>query len=66
MTVGDGDIYAVSHRKEVHNLDGELAAKRSITLEYDGRCLAFVKSTGELWVGSKTGKIHVYSTESLE
>ena len=61
-------LYVLTHRKEVHHLSTAegMPVNRKIDLGYIGLSIAYVKSTNELWVGSKTGKIHVYAEESLE
>ena len=67
MDADNENLYVLSHRNEVHELDANsLASKRQITVGYDARSLALVKSAGEVWVGDKTGKIHVLALESLE
>lgn len=61
-------LYVLTHRKEVHHLSTAegMPVNRKIDLGYIGLSIAYVKSTNEIWVGSKTGNIHVYAEESLE
>lgn len=60
-------MYVLSHRKEIHELCANtLTVKRAVPIAYDGLSLGFVKATGEVWVGDKTGKMHVLAADSLE
>lgn len=60
------NLYVLSHRKEIHEVCANtLTVKRAVPIGYDGRCLVFVKTTGEVWVGDKAGTVHVLAADSL-
>ena len=65
--LSNDNLYVLTHRKEIHEVCANtLTVKRAVPITYDGRCIAFVQATGEVWVGDKTGKIHVLAADSLE
>jgi len=60
-------LYALTHRKEIHELDANsLEVRRSHTVSYNATCMTFVAGTGELWVGDSTGKIFVLDASSFD
>lgn len=67
MGASNDNLYVLSHRKEIHEVCANtLTVKRAVPITYDGRCLCYIKATGEVWVGDKTGTVHVLNAESLE
>jgi len=61
------NLYVLSHRKEIHEVCANtMTVKRAVPIGYDGRCLTYVKSTDEVWVGDKKGFVHVLAAASLE
>ena len=61
------NLYVLSHRKEIHEVCANtLTVKRAVPIGYDGKCITYVKTTDEVWVGDKTGKVHILAAASLE
>ena len=61
------NIYVLTHRKEIHEICANtLTVKRAVPLTYDGKCLTYIKTTDEVWVGDKAGNMHILAAPSLE
>ena len=55
--LSNDNLYVLSHRKEIHEVCANtLTVKRAVPVDYVALSLVFVKFTGEVWVGDKTGK----------
>ena len=60
-------VWVLASNKEIHELDAtSLEIKRSTTVAFEATCCTHVPGTAELWVGNKSGKVHVLSADSLE
>ena len=61
------NLYVLSHRKEIHEVCANtLTVKRAVPITYDGKCLTYVKTMDEVWVGDKAGNMHILAAASLE
>ena len=66
IALDNDTLWVISQRKEIIEVDANtLSVKRTVPIAFDGISVTLVKAAGEVWIGDKKGKVHVFALESL-